>query len=395
MDQQDWNGIYTELESDVEALARRGGPQASDIEIYRQIDRVRFAIDKGEHARAIEIIEDIKRRLAGQLTRGGPALPSLETLDALEDHLIADARLGSARLELVGEDEVVLPETRAASQNTKVNKSIKFEDIADEYAAMFDSARIRPDKLDDVRWYSNRVVAGREVYEKIEARTRVPWYFVGLIHGMECSFSLAKHLHNGDSLKSRTWQVPAGRPKDGSPPFTFEDSACDALAYDNLAGQADWSLSRMLHRLEIYNGFGYRKKFGTASPYLWSYSNHFTSGKYVKDGVYDPNATSKQCGAAVMLRDLVERGVVAVGPVVAPQPVPAPQPAAQPEPVAQPQPAAQPQPVPAPAAEAPPAPGTPASVPPANEGQPAAPPGPASGDTVAGGDPFEKNNPMV
>jgi lysozyme family protein len=206
-----------------------------------------------------------------------------------------------------------------------------------------------------VRWYSNKVVAEREVYEKIEARTKVPWYFVGLIHGMECSFSLAKHLHNGDSLKARTWQVPAGRPKGGSPPFTFEDSACDALAYDNLAGQADWSLARMLHRLEIYNGFGYRKKFGTASPYLWSYSNHFTSGKYVKDGVYDPNATSKQCGAAVMLRDLVERGIVAVGPLVAPQPGPVPaqpQPVPQPEPAAQPAPVPQPAPTPAPSAEA-------------------------------------------
>jgi lysozyme family protein len=391
MDQQDWNRIYTDLENDVEAQTKREGTQGAGQEIYVQIDRARFAIDKGENARAIEIIEDIKRRLAGtapgagaELRRGGPALPSIDKLDALEDRLLAETRFATARLEVVGEAEVVLPPgTRSASLNTKVNKSIKFEDIQDEYVAMFNSAKIRPEKLNDVRWYSNKVLAGRGVYEEIEARTNVPWYFVGTIHGMECSYSMAKHLHNGDSLNARTWQVPKGRPKEGNPPFTFLDSACDALAYDNLAGQRDWTLALMLHRLEVYNGFGYRRKFGTASPYLWSYSNHFTSGKYVQDGVYDPNATSKQCGAAVMLKDLVERGIVSFDAAGAAKPVtvPAPGPAPQPAPVAQPAPA----PAPAPAAQPAPAPTPPAAAQPGTA--------PAPGSTVvsdAGGATGEK-----
>ncbi|HXF55757.1 MAG TPA: hypothetical protein VNK52_16705 [Hyphomicrobiaceae bacterium] len=380
MDQQAWSGIYTELENDVEALTRRSGPQAPNIEIYRQIDRARFALDKGELARAIAIIEDIRRRLAAAATRSGGTPTSLDTLDALEEHLIGELRFGSARLEIVGEDEAPA-ETRAASQNTKVNRSTAFEDIADEYVAMFESAKIRPEKLSEVRWNANKIVAGREVYEKIEAKTNVPWYFTGLIHGMECSFSFSRHLHNGDSLKARTWQVPAGRPKEGNPPFTFEESACDALAYDKLAGQSDWSLARMLHRLEIYNGFGYRRKFGTASPYLWSYSNHFTSGKYVKDGVYDPNAVSKQCGAAVMLKDLVERGIVIIGVATptAPQPMPQPVvPGPQLEPAPQPAPAAQPEPTPTPQPAAGPAP-APEPTPPA-----------APQATAAGEDPSSK-----
>lgn len=74
-----------------------------------------------------------------------------------------------------------------------------------------------------------------------------------------------------------------------------------ALRLLGFAGQSDWSLPRMLHRLEAYNGFGYRKS-GRASPYLWSFSNLFTSGKFVVGGRFDPNAKSQQCGAAVMLK---------------------------------------------------------------------------------------------
>lgn len=46
------------------------------------------------------------------------------------------------------------------------------------------------------------------------------------------------------------------------------------------------------------------------SPYLWSYSNHYSKGKYVRDRVFDPEAVSDQCGAAVLLKALQERGAV-------------------------------------------------------------------------------------
>ena len=46
------------------------------------------------------------------------------------------------------------------------------------------------------------------------------------------------------------------------------------------------------------------------TPYLWSFSNQYTSGKFVQDGVFDPNAISKQCGAAVILSQMVRNGLV-------------------------------------------------------------------------------------
>lgn len=336
MDQEAWNQIYSDLETDLAALAKRGGG-VSDLDVVLAIDKARFAMERGDNDEAIARIQDVKRLLAGgeAVTRGGSASAGIDRLDALEDNLHSTTRLGSARLEIVGEDEE--EPTRAASQNTKVNKSIIYDDVKDEIQRMWNACKIRPEKAQAVRSEADRVIANRKVYEGISAKTQVPWWFIGLIHGMECSFSLSKHLHNGDSLKARTWQVPAGRPKEGSPPFTFEGSAIDALQVDGFAGKTDWPLTMVLFRLERYNGFGYRKKFGFASPYLWSYTNHFTSGKYVKDGVFDANATSKQCGAAAMLQDLVQRGIVSFDdkpaePVVAvaPKPMPAPMPAAAP-----------------------------------------------------------------
>jgi hypothetical protein len=70
----------------------------------------------------------------------------------------------------------------------------------------------------------------------------------------------------------------------------------------------DWSLAGVLYRLEAYNGFGYRKHHPEVrTPYLWSFSQHYGAGKYVQDGVWSPTAVSQQCGAAVLLRGLVDR----------------------------------------------------------------------------------------
>jgi hypothetical protein len=134
---------------------------------------------------------------------------------------------------------------------------------------------------------------------------------------MECNFSFKHHLHNGDPLTGYTVHVPANRPKVGhAPPFTFEESAVDAIKLMKYDQVTNWSLSFILLKLEGYNGFGYNRK-GIHTPYLWSYSNHYTKGKYVKDGVYDANAVSSQLGAAVILKRMEDQrgkfGVIVAG----------------------------------------------------------------------------------
>jgi lysozyme family protein len=125
--------------------------------------------------------------------------------------------------------------------------------------------------------------------------------------GRKPFYLFESHLHNGDPLTARTHTFPPGRPIHGEPPFTWEASAEDSLRYENLTKVTDWSLPNALKRLEKYNGTGSLWR-GINTPYLWSYSNHYTKGKFVKDRDFRPEAVSKQSGAAVVLKRMMEKG---------------------------------------------------------------------------------------
>src|SRR5207344_1050510 len=71
---------------------------------------------------------------------------------------------------------------------------------------------------------------------------------------------------------------------------------------------------------ESYNGMGYRRFHPEVkTPYLWSFTHHYTRGKYVADGTWSPTTVSKQVGAAALLRRLAERGAMSA-PSIATEP---------------------------------------------------------------------------
>jgi lysozyme family protein len=88
------------------------------------------------------------------------------------------------------------------------------------------------------------------------------------------------------------------------------ESAQDALEHDDLTNISDWSLAATMFRWELYNGWRSREEHSINTPYLWSFSTHYTRGKFVDDDVWSSSAVSNQCGGAVMLRELVNRGEV-------------------------------------------------------------------------------------
>lgn len=185
---------------------------------------------------------------------------------------------------------------------------------------MFNSCIIRPERVSFVNDTVDRLVANRSRYEMVSKALGVPWAFIAVIHNMEASQNFSRHLHNGDPLTARTVQVPAGRPKTGQPPFTWEDSAIDAISMKGLGTKTDWSLAGTLYQLEGYNGWGYRLYHAhVLSPYLWGFSNHYTSGKYAADGVWSDTLVSKQCGAAVLLRRMAELGLIEFADQPAPE----------------------------------------------------------------------------
>lgn len=186
------------------------------------------------------------------------------------------------------------------------------DDIANKYRELFKTCTIRDEKRAEVNDYVNKMLDAkrRKNYEQVAEQVCLPWFFVGGIHALEASFDFSAHLHNGDSLRKRTWQVPANRPKVWLPPNDWASSAVDALTYEGYANEKKWGLAEILYRWEKYNGWRSRLLYNINTPYLWSYSNHYSRGKFVADGVWDGNAVSKQPGAAVLLRAMVDMGAL-------------------------------------------------------------------------------------
>lgn len=209
------------------------------------------------------------------------------------------------------------------------------DDLRQQYQTLFNTCVVNPARVGTIQNIISRIMPNQARYQSVAAPLGIPWFFVALVHNLECSLNFNQHLHNGDPLTARTVQVPAGRPPNGQPPFTWEESATDALTFQGYAGKSDWSLPAMLYRLEGYNGYGYHSQTPPVnSPYLWSFSNLYTKGKYVADHVFDPNAVSQQCGSAVILAQMMKNGIVSLpGGAAAAAPAGSPA-AAAPAPVA-------------------------------------------------------------
>jgi lysozyme family protein len=135
-------------------------------------------------------------------------------------------------------------------------------------------------------------------YQAVEAKTGVPWFIIAVIHEREASQNWNTQLGQGDPLGSVSVHVPAGR----GPFATWEAGAVDALVScpPYLARHKDWTLGPTLTALETYNGIGYAAR-GLPSPYVWAGTNQYGSGKFVRDGVYDPSKVDAQMGCAAML----------------------------------------------------------------------------------------------
>lgn len=143
----------------------------------------------------------------------------------------------------------------------------------------------------------------KAAYKSIEAVTHVPWFVIAVIHEREASQNWNANIAQGDRFNRRSTHVPKNR----GPFPTFEAAAVDALT--NCAPFAakwhDWSTGGTLLLLEEYNGLGYANK-GRPSPYDWAASDQYVSGKFVRDGVYDPSAVDHQLGCAALLACMAE-----------------------------------------------------------------------------------------
>ena len=156
-----------------------------------------------------------------------------------------------------------------------------------------------------------RIMLNQNRYKAVDAKTDVPWYVIAGLHNMESSGSFRHHLHEGSPLYRRTKWIPKGRPKTGSPPFSWEYSAYDALTYDNM-GLKRWAyLFDTLWAVECYNGTGYWKYHrSTPTQYLYAKTSIERPGKYVSDGKWSSTARSSQIGVAAIWKRMQSKGIL-------------------------------------------------------------------------------------
>ena len=185
------------------------------------------------------------------------------------------------------------------------------EELRTEYGRLFAECDIRAERAAEVDELADALLADWGRYHAVGGQLKIPWFAVAALHHANTGRDFNAHLHNGDPLTDRTEHLPDGRPLDGEPPFTWEDSATDALRLWHFDQWEDWSIAGTLFVLEGRDGWGHRLNHPEVlSPYLWNYSTHYSHGKYITDDTWNETATAQHCGVAVLLRRLVERGSI-------------------------------------------------------------------------------------
>lgn len=191
---------------------------------------------------------------------------------------------------------------------------------------LFSTAVLKTDRVNEIDIVLSKLLPEMDSYKKVALLVNkdMPWWNVMLEHAMEAGAKQRPfnyHLHCGDPLTGRTYHVPAGRPKfnpgNGSKPpsntnpYTWEESAVDALKLVGYDKETDWSLGNILYEFEKFNGLGYRRYHPSVqSPYIWSFTSVYTKGKYGVDGKWDANLVSQQPGCAAFLLRLKQTGVI-------------------------------------------------------------------------------------
>jgi lysozyme family protein len=312
------DAAITELNDTRAILNQAALLQAADavLEATVALERVISSARLGPFDDYVRALEGVINRVS-ELVRNGELSEHLDR--APDDHVISSAAGPSpGTIPVIPPISAQADESKTtttarpvspAEPHRDINASHDFAVLRPEYEQSFGAMVIRPDQKSLVDWHVNQLIKNQNRYRKVSPQVNnVPWGMIGVIQAMECGFNFSCHLHNGDPLTSRTTHVPKGQPTTGEPPFAWENSAVDALKLEGFEKVTDWSIPHMLYLLEQYNGFGYRN-MKMPTPYLWSFSNLYEKGKYVADGRFDREAVSRQCGAAVMLKALLGKGI--------------------------------------------------------------------------------------
>ena len=267
------------------------------------------------------------------------ALETLEDANATFDYVMGFDYVADA----VIYEEILLEaeKERAKSQNTSLGNSMeKAEDISEENDDYVNAEDVisKPDTplyryteehVSNIIVVDSKFDAERDKfkaayeknidrYQELADEIGVPPELIAVIHYrentkdyLEGNFNV--YLHNGEQLGKKTEKVPKGIYFDN-----FDLAAEDAIkAKENyiekyhLTAESN-DIVAMMCFAEVYNGLGYYNN-GHISPYLYSGTNIYTSGKYVEErndkgqyvSVYKEEVVDSQIGAYILLNSIL------------------------------------------------------------------------------------------
>jgi len=182
-----------------------------------------------------------------------------------------------------------------------------FATMSPKYTEWLKRAVVRPQWQGAIERAAKKCVAGMARYKAVESQTGVPWAWIAAAHMRESGNDFRGVLHNGEHIIGtgrKTRLVPSGH----GPFDTWEGAAIHALKLKNLDAGDFKTMEDHCWQWERFNGFGYAD-MGRPSPYVWSGTNIYSQGKYVRDGVYSSSTVDQQLGCyAVYLRTLEMAG---------------------------------------------------------------------------------------
>lgn len=206
-----------------------------------------------------------------------------------------------------------------AKESGQVESTDPDEDFYRYMKEMLDSiVKISEDFDSEVMDFKEAYKKNKNRYENLGKATGVPPELIAIIHYRENTVDYLNgtfnvYLHNGQTLGQVTTLVPKGKIFND-----FDSAAKDALqnwqSYINKYNLQTNSndIVAMLCLAERYNGMGYYSA-GYVSPYIFSGTNVYVSGKFVEisngsggyKSVYDPNKVDQQVGAYLLLSSIL------------------------------------------------------------------------------------------
>lgn len=147
--------------------------------------------------------------------------------------------------------------------------------------------------------------ANAERYAAVAAQTGVPPQLIAALHYRESSMKFDTYLHQGDKLGKKAVNHPNNIPI----MHDWETAAIHALNQkkgirDELnMDEHTTDPAALATYAERYNGLGYHNR-GKESPYVYSGTDVYKGGKYVRDGVYNSKVWDQQPGVMALMASL-------------------------------------------------------------------------------------------